>query len=256
MKAFSTKTMLLCGVFLTSFTSLSAQTGFLCDTVILKSGGLMFVKIVDTRSDIIAYRECTMDNNLTLYSLDLDKIREIRKAYVEQYVYNLKPDKSRPYFEFGLGGGAGAGINIMTYLSVGYQFTPKFGLGISRMSNFGFDESSTLIRSYTLDYRFSKGKRAFYTHLGFVSPHSLASAGDCNSKLVTSKFNPFLGFSWRHYNKRNFTTGINASLSYFQTSRAQITAHCPTLLSNESVFTFSGSIGVYFPNRYQKELVR
>ena len=96
MKAFSTKIMLLCGVFLTLFTCLSAQTGFLCDTVILKSGGLMFVKIVDTRSDIIAYRECTMDNNLTLYSLDLNKIREIRKAYVEQYVYNLKPEKSRP----------------------------------------------------------------------------------------------------------------------------------------------------------------
>ena len=255
MKASLTKIVLLCGVFLTLFTCLSAQTGFLCDTVILKSGGLMFVKIVDTRSDIIAYRECTMDNNLTLYSLDLDKIREIRKAYVEQYVYNLKPDKLKPYFEFGLGGGVGAGINILTYLSVGYQFTPQFGLGVSRMTNFGFDETSVLVRSYTLDYRYSVKKVAYFAHFGFVAPNSIIPEGECKTQLVTAQWNPFVALSWRHYNKRNFTTGANISWSSFKVTSDPTLAHClPS--SKVSIFTFSASAGFCFPSRYKKELVR
>ena len=257
MKAFSTKIILLCGVFLTSFTCLSAQTGFLCDTVILKSGGLMFVKIVDTRSDIIAYRECTMDNNLTLYSLDLDKIREIRKAYVEQYVYNLKPKIASPYLDFGVGGGISSlGLDVSDYLSIGYQFNPKFGLGISAIGNLHLNYSSAIFYSYSVDYRYLLNKAALYGHLGFVSPRSKIGDEYCRIKLIDSKVHPFLAFSWRHFNKRHFSTGITASFTYANVSETCVSPYPPTSSYGVSVLAVTANMGFYFPTRYKKELVR
>lgn len=219
------------------------------DTLFLSNKSLRFFKILRGYEKEISYNdypENKMEYQMLRTSFDslkYDHLNTFKKFYFEASIGLFWGQ----YYDF-VGGLNGA-------LSIGYQFNKLLGIGISSIGVIAADNSYNYFNSLTADYKLDFSEKSIILHLGQVTGRTALVDEYCTVKVNTTKFNPAIGLSFKHYFKRFAVFDLSF---YYQQSKTKGTCYD---ISTRKPFPVSGSInifsggfqvGFYLPKRYKK----
>jgi hypothetical protein len=214
-----------------------------------------FVKILQNAFGRIRYTDCI--NGKKIYKLSNNLYDSVNYGHDKTLNYKTVPINTakKMYFEGSIGGGLGkrnrrAVLPITGLLSVGYQFTENWGLGVSTIGSNLLDEYYIQkIKSVSIDTRFFSRKNAFTLHLGMVTKRTKLQGSDkWKFDDNTKKFNPSVGLSFRRFMRNNFMVGMSGVFSNFPSVSEEYDTNIIKNY-NESIVAISLQLGFIFPKR-------